>query len=479
MAETLKTKSNIEDALDIEKFKYRALRVVEILSRYLEQAKNKEIPVLSWQEPEEAIQKWKLDGNIADKKLDAILEEFIRQSNHLHSPQYAGHQVATVLPSAALAEFAYSFLNSTSTIYEMGPASYGIEQAIVCWLAEKLYIDTKTAGAVLTSGGSLGNLTALLAARQVKSGYDVWQEGIKPELAVIVSEQNHYSISRAAHIMGLGESSILKVKADENFKMRLDSLEEVFEQAQKDKKKIFAVCISACSTATGAYDDIDAIADFCEKHDLWLHVDGAHGASVALSEKYKYLIKGINRADSVVWDAHKMMAIPSLITAVIYKKRSESYATFSQQASYLLDENSIERDTCNRTVECTKPNMAFKLYLALAIHGEEFFADYIDYTHDLARNFAQLIESQDDFELAIQPESNIVCFRYKTSAKTDSELNKIQKEIRKKIVQSGNFYLVQTDLNGITYLRVSLMNPLTKISDLENLLDLVRKHALI
>ena len=416
----------IIDAYDATKFKQRAEQVVAVLADYL--SKVDELPVLKWQDPQQAIESWRQDFSEGNQDLESLVKKFIEESNHLHSPRYAGHQVTTPIPTAALAELAYSFLNSPSTIYEMGPASYGIEQAIVCWLAEKLYIDTDKAGAVLTSGGSLGNLTALLAARQTKAGYDVWNEGVKDDLAIMVSDQNHYSVTRAAHVMGLGSKSIYFVPSDENFKLKVDELEQVYQQTQADDKRVIAVCASACSTATGAYDDLNSIADFCEANDLWLHVDGAHGASVALSERYKHLIAGINRADSVVWDAHKMMAIPSLITAVIYKNRSESYATFSQDASYLLDQNSIERDTCNRTVECTKPNMAMKLYLSLAIHGEEFFSDYIDATHDLAKDFAKLIQEQTDFELAIEPESNIVCFRYspKELYSVQNKLNTVQ-----------------------------------------------------
>lgn len=472
---------SIEEAYDVNKFKERAYKVIDILTKYFQEAQSMKVPVLNWQDPETAIASWKPSkyfySDNKENQLELLLEKFLAESNHLHSPNYAGHQVSVALPTAALAEFVYSFLNSPSTIYEMGPASYGIEQAIVCWMAEKLYIDTNTAGAVLTSGGSLGNLTALLAARQVKAGYDVWSEGVTDKLAIIVSDQNHYSIARAAHIMGLGNKSIYTVKSDKQFKMSVDDLKKVYQQTQNDSKTVIAVCASACSTATGSYDPIEDIADFCEANNLWLHVDGAHGASVALSDKYKHLIQGINRADSVVWDAHKMMAIPSLITAVIYKKRSESYAAFSQQASYLLNESSIERDTCNRTIECTKPNMAMKLYLSLAIHGEEFFTNYIDYTHDLAQEFAALIKSQKDFELAIEPQSNIVCFRYLKTSLDDQALNRLQTKIREQIIKSGEFYFVQTDLLGKTYLRVSLMNPLTQIDNLRTLLELIRTYS--
>ncbi len=473
------TKKSIVEAYDINKFKERAYKAIDILINYFNEAQSKQIPVLNWQTPEDAIESWRPSkyfySNDKEHQLEALLNKFIAESNHLHSPNYAGHQVSVALPTAAIAEFVYSFLNNPSTIYEMSPASYGIEQAIVCWMAEKLYIDRQTAGAVLTSGGSLGNLTALLAARQVKAPYDVWNEGVTDNLVIIVSDQNHYSISRAAHIMGLGNKSIYTVKSDEQFRMSVEDLKSVYQQTQNDGKTVIAVCASACSTATGTYDPINPIADFCEANNLWLHIDGAHGASVALSEKYKHLIQGINRADSVVWDAHKMMAIPSLITAVIYKKRPESYAAFSQQASYLLNENSIERDTCNRTIECTKPSMAIKLYLSLAIHGEEFFADYIDHTYDLAKEFAALIKSQKDFELAVEPQSNIVCFRYLKANLCDEDLNILQTKIREKIIKSGKFYLVQTKLQGKAYLRVSLMNPLTTIDNLVALLELIRE----
>ena len=472
---------SLESAYDVSKFKDRAYKVVDILADYLGKIQDNKMPVLKWQEAHDAVESWSpskyfsKEGN--EDLLEELMQKFIADSNHLHSPNYAGHQVSVSLPTAALAECAYSLLNSPATIYEMGPASYAIEQAIVCWMADKLYIDRETAGAVLTSGGSLGNLTALLAARQIKGGYDVWNKGVSKDLAIIVSDENHYSISRAAHIMGLGRESIYKVQTNADFAMNLEDLKNVYKQSQLENKTIIAVCISACSTATGAYDDINPIADFCEANDLWLHVDGAHGASVALSDKYKHLIEGINRADSVVWDAHKMMAIPSLITAVIYKKRSESYAAFFQEASYIISESTIERDSCNRTVECTKPGMAVKLYLSLAIHGEKFFEDYIDYTHDLARDFAKLINEQDDFELAVEPQSNIVCFRYIKEGLSNDELNDLQVEIRDKIMKSGDFYLVKTGLRGNTYLRVSLMNPMTKIEHLEKLLELARQNA--
>lgn len=240
------SKKSIKEAYDINKFKERAYKAIDILTKYFNEAQSTQIPVLNWQAPEDAIASWKPSqyfySEDKENQLELLLEKLIAESNHLHSPNYAGHQVSVTLPTAAIAEFVYSFLNNPSTIYEMSPASYGIEQAIVCWMAEKLYIDQKTAGAVLTSGGSLGNLTALLAARQVKASYDVWNEGVTNKLAIIVSDQNHYSISRAAHIMGLGNNSIYTVKSDPQFKMSVEDLERVYEQTQKDGKAVIAVC---------------------------------------------------------------------------------------------------------------------------------------------------------------------------------------------------------------------------------------------
>jgi L-2,4-diaminobutyrate decarboxylase len=293
-------------------------------------------------------------------------------------------------------------------------------------------------------------------------------------LAVLVSEQAHYSVSRAISIMGLGENYAIKVPSNTKYQMDIIEMKNVFQSLTRKGIKVIAVVGNACSTATGTFDDLDAIGDFCQENNLWFHVDGAHGASCLLSEKYKFLLKGIEKADSIVWDAHKMLLMPALITAVIFKDGANSFETFSQKASYLFEKESNEEwyNYSHRTIECTKTMMGMKLYVCLSVFGTDIFGEHVTKMNDLTKEFASIIQKSSDFEIAIEPNCNIICFRHLRNEIND--LNELQKEIRKKIIKSEKFYITQTLIKGKFYLRCTVINPLTKIEDLKNLLDTIR-----
>jgi L-2,4-diaminobutyrate decarboxylase len=363
--------------------------------------------------------------------------------------------------------------------YESGPASTAIERELIRLLARRLGWDEGADG-VLTSGGSLGNLTALLAARQARAGRDAWNEGAAagPPLAVLTSPEAHYSVGRAAQIMGFGRAGVVPVPADGRFRMRPDLLGDALEQARRAGRRAIAVVASAGSTATGSFDPLPPIADFCAAHGLWLHVDAAHGASAAWSERYRPLLAGIERADSVVWDAHKMMLLPGLVTAVLFRDGSHSYRVFAQEAPYLYGAGDAESQWFNlglRTLECTKRMMSLTLYGALTVFGTALFGDYVTRTFDLARRFAGRLAREADFDLATDPEGNIVCFRHLPAGPV--ALDAHQERIRRRLLAEGRFFVSQTRLPRGLYLRVTLMNPMTTDSDLDALLDALRAAA--
>jgi L-2,4-diaminobutyrate decarboxylase len=223
------------------------------------------------------------------------------------------------------------------------------------------------------------------------------------------------------------------------------------------------------------------IGHFAQKYNLWFHVDGAHGGAVIFSEKYKYKVAGIDQADSVVIDWHKMLMTPALATALIFKRDEDAFKTFQQKAQYLWA-NQYSKDWFNsgkRTFECTKLMMSLKIYSILKAHGEQIFGENVEYLHGLAEKFVKIIQSRPNFELAIEPESNIVCFRL-TPPKSSPigrtfNLNEQNSSIRKQLLQEGKFYIVQTTLKENVYLRVSLMNPLTTETDLNALLDEIER----
>lgn len=460
---------------DAETFRVLGHQAIDRLSLHLKTVSSRGRHVLSWDEPEIRRRFWSDRLKEPSPSFDRLLTDLLDQSVSLHHPRYMGHQNAPALPVAALADLIVSFINSSSAIYEMGSATTMIEKAVVKWMCD--HLGFSEGDGVFTSGGSLGNLTALLCARQNVVG-DVWNKGYQGRrLGVLCSAFSHYSVRRACQIMGLGKNAVISVPVDSAFRMDPKALKPSLEEARRQGIEVFAAVASSGNTALGTHDPIDSLSNFCHTHGLWLHVDGAHGASACLSNKYRSLLSGIADADSVVWDAHKMLLMPALTTAVLFRRESTSYATFEQEASYLFEKTAREEwyNLSHRTLECTKRAFALRLYLCLYLHGEKIFGDYVTRQYDLARDFHSLILDHPSFDSPVVPESNIVCFRYLKEGAPVSDT--LQRRLRFHTIQQGRFYLVQTLLPSGVHLRTSLMNPGTTRKDLRELLDEIAGHA--
>ena len=474
--------SELQQAFDPERFRKQGHQVVDQLADFLARSLRKEgMPVLPDIDPEAMLARW--SGRFPRKpdaaaSFERIIERVLADSNNLQHPRYVGHQCCTTLPLAALNDLVGSFLNNGTAVYEMGPVNVAMEKRLVEWMCGLIGYG-KEADGVFTHGGTVGNLTALLAARQTKASHDVWKHGVDSSrpITVLVPTQCHYSVTRAVSVMGLGEDAVCPVPIDARFHMDLRAAEACYEEATQSGRQVIAIVGNGCSTATGSYDPLDEIADFAAEHDLWFHVDGAHGASALLSEKYRHLLDGLHRADSLVWDAHKMLMTPALSTAVLFRDGAHSYQAYSQEASYLFEKESREEwyNFAHRTMECTKSMMGMKLYVALAVLGTDLFSEFVAGSYDLTRAFAREIQDSPDFELAAPPESNIICFRYHQPGVED--LDALQQQIRRKVLQGERFYLVQTELDGRQYLRCTLINPNTTLGDLKDLLKTIREAA--
>ena len=243
--------------------------------------------------------------------------------------------------------------------------------------------------------------------------------------------------------------------------------------------QVFAIVGSAPSTATGAYDDLKSIGAFAQKNDIWFHVDGAHGGAAIFSEKYKGLLKGTELSDSIVLDGHKMMLMPTITTALVFKNKMHAEHTFSLNADYLLDQTTEDEwyNSGRRTFECTKTMMCLHWFALLKFYGEALFDEYVTRQYDLAKDFAQLLKNHPQFELGTEPMSNILCFRWIAKGVEDEQLSGINAQIRQQLLEEGEFYLVQTKLHGLQYLRTTLMNPFTELAHLEKLLHKITKLA--
>lgn len=458
-------------------FKKRGHELIDLLASHIQDTTLGTNPkTIRWNEPDKELSFW--EDFLENGKEQDFFEEILNRTTHIHHPKYMGHQVAPTVPITALTGMISSLLNNGMAVYEMGMSSNAIERIVTEKLCEKIGYD-QDSGGFLTSGGTLANLTALLSARKAKIAHDVWQDGSTEPLGVMVCEEAHYCIDRAAKIMGLGEKGIIKVPAGENFAMDTDKMEVCYQKAQSEGINVFAIVGSAPSTATGAHDNLENIQEFAQKNNLWFHVDGAHGGAAIFSEKYKGLLKGIEEADSVVIDGHKMLLMPAITTALLFKEKNHSRHTFNLKADYLMDAPEEDEwfNSGKRTFECTKNMMAIHWYIILKIYGEKVFDEFITHQYDLTKDFAKIISDKPFFELATTPMSNILCFRYVDDKLSLNEMNTLNRTIRRELLEDGEFYLVQTKLNGKHYLRTTLMNPFTSIEHLELLLEKIKNNA--
>lgn len=480
---TMSSRTEIEKYFNANDYESFANKLVKELSRYLQGiTEGGDYAVLMPQSPDEKLKLW--SGNIPAKgegaeKAMGLFHDMIAQFNHIHHPHSLGHQVPAPLPMAAVADHFIAFMNNSAAIYDMGPVEPIIETHLINWIAG-LAGYSETAGGVFVSGGSLGNLTALLAARQRKIPGNVWKNGyvdLDKQPVVLVSEQAHYCVKRAVQIMGMGGEAAVPVQSDAQFRMDIDALRNTYDEMTGSGKQVFAVVANAGTTATGSFDPLDKIADFCEENNIWMHVDGAHGFAASLSENYRHLVAGIERADSFVWDLHKMMLMPSLLSAVVYRKNKDSYVAFAQKASYLFNGDDEEPwyDLAHRTLECTKVLNAVKAYVCLMAYGSDFFAGYVERCSAITVNLFELINARPHFVAAVRPDLNIACYRFEPDGMDADRINTLTLKIRERIVADGKFYIVQTNLNGKWYLRSACMNPITSADDLEQLLNEIER----
>ncbi len=462
----------IEKAYSSDFFRTEGYQLIDRIAACMDQSNTAEHgKTVTWIPPEKQLEFWTNDfQNRPNDDLHSFWDDVFSHSMNLHSRGYMGHQVSTTPAITALTGAVMAFLNNSTTVYEIGMAANAMEKVVLQHLAQKFGYASDATG-IVTSGGSLGNLTALVTARTSagipETEYD--------KLAILVSVEAHYSIERAAEIMGIPKENILQVASDEKHCIRTELLESTYQEAISRGKKVFCVVGCAGTTAVGAYDDLTALADFAEAHNLWFHVDGAHGAAVVFSETYKKYLKGIERSDSLVMDFHKMLMAPAISTAVLYNTRRK-INEFSPDAAYLWQNQLSEEwyNSAKHTMECTKPITILHTYAIMKRYGDELYRQHVDKLYDLGHTFAEMVRARGDMELAVEPSSNIVCFRCVSAGK---DLNAWNAEILQKILEDGEFYIVSTTLDGKFYLRVSLMNPLTERKDIERLLDKIEALA--
>lgn len=421
-----------------------------------------------------------LQQGIGAAGVGRFVASYLEYATRLHSASFYAHQTAAPNPGSTLAALIDGSVSNPMAVFEMGPAAATIEYwlinhllGLVGWPAPP-WPEARSsppaadhAGGVLVHGGSLATLTALIAAR-TKVQPDVWANGNDPRLCLICAESAHYAVHRAAGIMGLGRNQIIHAASDARGALTVEGVADALALARDDGRKVIAVIATACSTSVGAFDPLRAIAAVCDRFGVWLHVDAAHGGGLLISKALRGRLDGIELADSIVWDAHKMMRTGPLCTAVLFRDERAINAAFEQEASYLFHAKGLPGfDFLHRTVECTKAALGLRWYLALAWEGQAAVARYIESRVALTHASWRRLQADPDFETAIEPEANILCFRPIHARGQELQL-------RDELILEGEYHLSTTVFRGERWLRIVVMSPATNMDSIEALLERLR-----
>lgn len=400
--------------------------------------------------------------------VERIRRDVIPDSNWLYHPRAMGHQVAPPLPAVIWSESVIAALNQSTAVFEMSPIGTTLERRVVRWMTDLVGFGPNASG-TMTTGGTEATFTALLAARATVMP-DAWQQGVSGEPPLLMcGEHAHYAITRPAGELGLGIRSVVAIGSD-GFRMSPRALHEALKSAKRNDRRVLAVVATAGSTPTGTFDDLTALADVCDEFGVWLHVDGAHGASALLSSRHRHRLKGIDRVRSIAWDPHKMMLLPLQAGMLLMRDASDLDKAYSQNAPYLFHARE-EPDQGTRSFLCSHRADSIKLWIALQRYGADGIGSLYDHLCAMTTALNEAVERHPQFESLHEPECNILCFRFVGDRSIpDERLDAINLEGRERYNRSGAGWVTTTVLNGRRVLRATVMNPRTSVLDVEAVL---------
>ena len=454
-----------------------AAQVIGLATRYFEATRRGEGPVSSGRSPNEIAARF--NGPMPEQGTDLativarIERDILADANRLAHPMYMGHQVSFPLSTAVWTDAVISALNQSVAVEEMSPTLTSLEHRVIRWMCDAVSFPAGSGG-TLTSGGTEATFTALLAARAAALP-DSWMNGItEPRPVVLCGEHTHYAVTRAVAELGLGMRSAIVIPST-NYRMDVGALEREIGRLRERQIPIMAVVATAGHTATGSIDDLDAIGALCDGEAIWLHIDGAHGATAVMSDRHRHRVRGMERARSIAWDPHKMMLLPLPAGMLLVRSERELQAAFAQRAPYLFhgeDDAARVRDQGVRSFQCSRRADVLKLWVVLQRLGRRGIAALHDHLCDLAVQVREELAMHSEFELLHEPDSNILCFRYVGEKQADDEtLDAINREIRERYNKSGAGWITATLLGGRRVLRVTMMNPRSTRAHIRALVD--------
>ena len=413
------------------------------------------------------------------RSIDDLFQEFenviIPNSTHAAHPRFLPYVQPSPNGISAFADALASTLNQNCNLWTLSPAANAIEQRVISWFCE-LFSFPEGSGGIITSGGSMANLTALAVARDTYMGNAARNDGVQGRtspLILYVSEEAHNSIDKAAVILGLGLNHVRHIACDASFRIRMDLLKETVAKDRLEGLSPFCVVGSAGTVATGAVDPIDDLADFCEQERLWLHVDGAYGALAILSERMRDQFLPAGRAHSMSLDPHKMLFNPLEAGCVLVRDAEDMRSTYSFVPSYLsMVPDPDFLDYAEYGPQLSRSFKALKVWWSLRAYGRRAYAEAIDNLIDLAAYMGNEIRRNPALELVAPITLTAVCFRCR---ELDDSGNA---RVLSRLVSEGIAFIGKARVNETFCMRVCFLNLRTTTEDVDLILEKVAQFAL-
>lgn len=392
-------------------------------------------------------------GESYERLLDFLFEEAIPRSFNAAGPGYLAYVPGGGLFHSAVADLIADAVNRYVGVFAAAPVLAQLEANVVRWFCEILGLPAGSGG-VLTTGGSLANFTAIVTARKALLGDDFQRA------TLYCSQQIHHSFQKAANLAGFPYVNVRELPVDERFRLRVDALEEAIARDRADGWQPFLVAGSAGTTATGAVDDLAAIARVAKDQKLWFHVDGAYGALFTMTDRGRETLRGIELADSVILDPHKTLFLPFGTGAVLVRDPRLLRAAHSLHADYLPAMQQEEElvDFCEISPELSRDFRGLRIWLPLKMFGIAPFREQLDEKLDLIAFAVEELRGIDGIEIVAEPQLSIAAFRLMRPGLSVDELNALNVQLLERINAKQRVMLTATMLNGRFVIRICIVS---------------------
>lgn len=410
-------------------------------------------------------------GAPAEELVRTLFQEVIPRSLNTASPGYLAYVPGGGLFASAVADMIALATNRYTGIWIAAPALVQIEKTVISWLCEMVGLPP-TAGGLLTSGGSMATLIALVAARSERLGEEL-SKGV-----VYTSTQAHHSVHKAALFAGIMPRQVRSLPVDERFRLRTDMLAQALEEDSRAGRKPFLVVASAGTTNTGAIDDLPAIRQIAASHGCWLHIDAAYGGFFALTERGRQALLGLSEADSITLDPHKGLFLPYGTGSLLVRDPGALRRACRVEASYMpksaADEDHV--DLADLGPELSREARGLRVWLPLKLHGAHVFRQALDEKLDLARKAAKAISAMSGVEMISEPELSLFAFRFRPphGPADEGALERLNRALLHHINQRKRVFLSGTSAGGRFFLRVCVLSFRTHQDRIETLIEDVR-----